>query len=74
MQMKRTMKEVYYKGKPYQYKVVDHNGNRQFELYESGVVKYSVDEHELDVKSIVSLILDSYYRNVKTPSKSTVLG
>ena len=68
------MKEVYYKGRPYQYKVVTTQGKRQFELLENGEVKYSVDENELDVKSIVSLILDSYYRNVRSASKSAVMG
>ena len=66
------MKEVYYKGKSYEYKVIDLKGTRQFQLYENGVVKHSVEESELDVKSIVSLILDAYYRNVKTSSKSAV--
>lgn len=68
------MKELYYKGRPYEYKVVDLKGKRQFQLIENGVVKHSVEENELDVKSIVSLILDAYYRNVKTASKSTVLS
>lgn len=68
------MKEVYYKGRPYQYKVVTTQGKRQFDLIENGEVKYSVDENELDVKSIVSLILDSYYRNVRSASKSAVVG
>jgi hypothetical protein len=68
------MKEVFYKGQAYQYKVVINNGQREFQLLENGVVKYSVDENELDVKSIVSLILDSYYRNVKPASKSAVMG
>jgi hypothetical protein len=69
-----VMKEVYYKGKAYPYKVVDSNGNRQYELIENGAVKLSVDESELDIKSVVSLILDSYYRNVKPAAKSTVLS
>jgi hypothetical protein len=68
------MKEVFYKGQAYQYKVVINNGQREFQLLENGAVKYSVDENELDVKSIVSLILDSYYRNVKPASKSAVMG
>jgi hypothetical protein len=68
------MKEVFYKGQAYQYKVVTNNGKREFQLLENGAVKYSVDENELDVKSIVSLILDSYYRNVKPASKSAVMG
>jgi hypothetical protein len=68
------MKEVFYKGKPYEFKVIELKGKRQFQLFENGSVKHSVEESELDVKSIVSLILDSYYRNVKTTSKSTVLS
>jgi hypothetical protein len=69
------MKEVFYKGQPYQYKVVSQNGRREFQLIENGSVKHTVQESELDIKSIVSLILDAYYRNVKsTPTKSTVLS
>ena len=70
-----VMKEVFYKGKPYQFKVVTQNGRREFHLFENGAVKYTVEENELDIKSIVSLILDAYYRNVKSAStKSTVLS
>lgn len=67
------MKEVYYKGKPYEFKVIDLKGKRQFQLYENGTLKHSVAENELDVKTIVSLILDAYYRNVKSTTKSEVL-
>ena len=68
------MKEVFYKGNPYQYKVINLQGARQFQLYENGEIKHSVSENELDVKSVVSLILDAYYRNVKPAAKSTVLS
>jgi len=68
------MKEVYYKGRPYEFKVIDLKGRRQFQLFEKGTLKHSVEENELDIKSIVSMILDSYYRNVKPAAKSTVLG
>ena len=68
------MKEVYFKGKPYAFKMVDLKGRRQFQLFENGSLAHSVDEHELDVKSIVSLILDSYYRNVKPATRPTVLS
>jgi hypothetical protein len=68
------MKEVYYKGRAYPYKVVDSEGKRRYELIENGAVKHSVHESELDIKSVVSLILDSYYRNVKPAVKSTVLS
>lgn len=66
------MKEVYYKGKAYDYRVNSTNGKRCFQLLENGVVKHTVEENELDVKSIVSMILDSYYRNVRTPQNSAV--
>ncbi len=69
------MKEVYYKGRPYSYRIEETEGRRQFHLYENGVLKYTVEENELDIKSIVSLILDSYYRNVRPEAhKSTVLS
>lgn len=61
------MKEVYYKGQPYQYTVIESGGTRHFQLYENGIVKYSVEQGDLDIRSIVSFILDSYYKN--TPSK-----
>ena len=64
------MKEVYFKGQPYQYKVVDVGGKRQFRLYEHGIVKHSVEQGDLDVRSIVSFILDSYYRNVQVNHNS----
>ena len=63
----KHMKEVYYKGQPYQYKIIDTDGKRYFQLYESGILKHSVDQGELDIRSIVSFILDSYYTN--TPAK-----
>jgi hypothetical protein len=57
------MKEVYYKGQPYQYKIIDLEGKRQFQLFENGILRHSVDQGDLDIRSIVSFILDSYYRN-----------
>jgi hypothetical protein len=68
------MKEVYYKGKAYAYKMIDLKGNRQYQLFENGSMVHSVDENELDIKSIVSLILDSYYKTVKPSMKSSVLS
>lgn len=69
------MKEVvYYKGQPYQYKVVDFGGKRHFQLYEEGVLKHSVEQGELDIRSIVSFILDSYYRNTPSRMNTTVLN
>jgi hypothetical protein len=69
-----NMKEVYYKGRPYEYKVIDLKGRRQFQLFENGTLKHSVEENELDIKSIVSMILDSYYKNVKPSVKSNILS
>ena len=59
------MKEVFYKGLPYEYQVVELDGKRQFQLFKDGILKHSVEQGELDIKSIVSLILDSYYRNAQ---------
>lgn len=67
------MKEVvYYKGQPYQYKVVDLAGKRHFHLYEDGILKHSVEQGELDIRSIVTFILDSYYRHAPSKMNSTV--
>jgi hypothetical protein len=57
------MKEIYYKGMPYEFQVTEVKGKRQFQLFKEGVLMHSVEQCELDIKSIVSLILDSYYRN-----------
>ena len=55
------MKEVYYKGQPYQCRIIELKGKRQFQLYKNEVLMHSVEQSELDIKSIVSLILDAYY-------------
>jgi hypothetical protein len=68
------MKEVYYKGKAYAYKMIDLTGKRQYQLFENGSLVNSVEENELDIKSIVSLILDSYYKNVKPAVRTSVLS
>jgi hypothetical protein len=57
------MKEIYYKGMPYEFQVAEVKGKRQFQLFKEGVLMHSVEQCELDIKSIVSLILDAYYRN-----------
>jgi hypothetical protein len=67
------MKEVYYKGQPYQYKVVESDGKRSFHLYENGIFKYSVEQGDLDIRSIVTFILDSYYQNVPSKFNRSVL-
>jgi hypothetical protein len=68
------MKEVYYKGQPYEYKIVDTGGKRNFQLYENGVLKHSVDQGELDIRSIVSFILDSYYKSAAPKFDSTIIN
>ncbi len=62
-------KEVYYKGQPYQYEIIEVGGRRHFKLYEKGELKHSVEQGDLDIKSIVTFILDSYYRSA--PAKVT---
>lgn len=67
------MKEVYYKGQPYQYKIIEAGGKRNFQLYENGILRHSLDQGELDIRSIVSFILDSYYQNaVPKLDKTTI--
>ena len=66
-----TMKEVYFKGQPYQYKISESGGKRHFQLFQDGMLKHSIEQGELDIRSIVSFILDSYYRN--TPSAGVML-
>ena len=68
------MKEVYYKGQPYQYKIVELGGKRHFQLYENGSLKHSVEQGELDIRSIVSFILDSYYRTAPSNIKGSVIN
>ena len=68
------MKEVYYKGKAYAYKLMDLKGKRHYQLFENGSLVNTVEENELDIRSIVSLILDSYYKNVKPTFRSSVLS
>ena len=68
------MKEVYYKGQPYQYKVVESGGKRYFHLYEKDILRHSVDQGDLDIRSIVTFILDSYYQNAPAKFNSGVMS
>ncbi len=68
------MKEVYYKGQPYAYKVAELEGKRYFQLYENETLKHSVEQGELDIRSSVSFILDTYYRNTQTNLNTRVLN
>jgi hypothetical protein len=69
---KRSMKEVYYKGQPYQYRMTDIGGKRHFQLYQNGVLRHCVEQGELDIRSIVSFILDSYYRSTPVHLSSSM--
>lgn len=60
------MKTVYYRGEPYTYVITETKGKRKYSLYHSGVLKHFVDEDELDKRSVVSIVLDSYYRQLKS--------
>lgn len=68
------MKEVYYKGQPYEYKIIEAGGKRQFQLYENGILKHSVEQGDLDIRSIVTFILDLYYRNTTVNPNSNALS
>jgi hypothetical protein len=61
------MKQVYYKGQPYDYKTIEVHGKRQYQLFKDGQLFQCVEQCELDIKSIVSLILDSYYKHTASP-------
>ncbi|MBT1703352.1 myotubularin family protein [Chryseosolibacter indicus] len=68
------MKEVYYKGQPYQYQVLELTGKRLFQLFQDGKPVHTIEQSELDIKSIVSLILDSYYRTIPATPKVSVIN
>lgn len=74
LQITAGMKKVYYKGQPYDYEVLEMNGKRLYQLYDNGILKHSVSQSELDVKSLVSLILDAYYKNSRSIFESEPLG
>lgn len=67
------MKQVFYKGQPYEFEMIELKGIRHFQLYQKGVLMHSVEQSELDIKSIVSLILDAYYKNSHARTKAAVL-
>ena len=60
------MKKVYYKGHPYQYKVLGTSqGERQFSLYNrEGLLTHFVTESQLDKKSVLGTIVQAYYRTI----------
>lgn len=58
------MKKVYYKGHPYEFTVRKISGRRLFALYSDNTFVNEVAEHDLDIKSVVSLILEDYYRDL----------
>jgi len=68
------MKQLYYKGEGYDFEVREINGKRQYFLSKDGILKHTVEQSELDIKSIVSLILDSYYRNARPTVQSSQLA
>jgi len=66
------MKKVYYKGQPYEFKTTGNVvGKRHFQLLRNNILMHTVQEQDLDKKSIVSIILDAYYNSIP---QSTVLG
>lgn len=66
------MKKIYYRGKPYDYVVAQNYGNKQYTLIENGIVKYVVAENELDMKTTVSNILESYYQELMETSRQVL--
>lgn len=64
------MKQVFYNGHSYEYRVSERDGIRMFSLYEKGVLRYNLAENELDKRTLVSLILDSYYSKARQKAES----
>ena len=58
------MKRVYYKGQPYEFKVRTTKNERVFALYQDGALVREVAQSDLDIKSVVSLILEEYYNEI----------
>ncbi len=58
------MNKVYYKGHPYEFEVRNNKGERVFALYQDGAVVREVAQSDLDIKSVVSMILDEYYHEL----------
>jgi hypothetical protein len=58
------MKRVYYKGHPYEFEVRNTQSGRLFALYKNGTLVREVAQSDLDIKSVVSLILDDYYHEI----------
>ncbi|MDV3308790.1 MAG: hypothetical protein LOY03_08235 [Cyclobacteriaceae bacterium] len=55
------MKQVFYNGQSYEYRVSEENGDKVIFLYDRGVLRHRLKESELDKRTLVSFILDNYY-------------
>jgi hypothetical protein len=63
------MKKIFYKGVPYESLVVDLEGERKYALYQNDQFMHFVDEEEVDTRSRVSMILDAYYKTIRSSEK-----
>jgi hypothetical protein len=64
------MKKVYYKGQPYEFKMTRLDaGQRHYSLYRNGLLTHSVMEEDLDKRTLVSIVLDAYYKSVSEPQQ-----
>jgi hypothetical protein len=68
------MKKVYYKGHPYEFNVHTNNDQRIFTLYQNNVVVHEVAQHDLDINSIVSLVLEEYYNELTQRDMKPVIN
>lgn len=57
------MKEVYYKGLPY-YGTRHSKDGQPYWTLKNGNSKMEVKESDLDIQSVVAIILDSYYKRL----------
>lgn len=67
------MKQVFYNGQSYEYRVSEENGVRMILLYQKGILRHRLTESELDKRTLVSFILDNYYhhKNAQLASMSS---
>ena len=62
----KNIKQVFYKGHPYDYKMVPaSNGERRFLIYEGGMLMRFVHEEELDKRWPLLIRMDNLFEKVK---------
>jgi hypothetical protein len=68
------MNKLYYRGIAYDFELTEVNEEPVYALYKDGSLVRHVKEEELDIRSRVSLILDTYYSTLRQNTQNEVLG